>query len=182
LLAGLVLSTCIGCDQATKYLATKTLKHRPRQTYCADTLRLEYALNSGGCLSLGGDLSPRARWWIFIAFNSLLTAGLCTYLIRGHQISLPLFVALIAVIAGGLGNLIDRVFNQGLVTDFINIGIGPVRTGIFNVADIAITGGAIVALLLSLWPSRKAGSLELCAPELRHVPSQVSERPTVETR
>jgi signal peptidase II len=156
LLAGLVLSTCIGCDQTTKYLATRTLKHQPRQTYWADMVRLEYALNSGGCLRLGGDLSPTARWWIFIGFNSLLTAGLCGYLVKHRHMSLPMYVALIAIIAGGLGNLIDRVFHQGLVTDFINIGVGPLRTGIFNVADVAITVGAIIALALSLWPARAA--------------------------
>jgi lipoprotein signal peptidase len=37
--------------------------------------------------------------------------------------------------------------NSGFVTDFINVGIGPVRTGIFNVADVAVTFGAIAAVL-----------------------------------
>ena len=41
-----------------------------------------------------------------------------------------LFVSLAYILAGGVGNLIDRVFNDGLVTDFLNIGVGPLRTGI----------------------------------------------------
>ena len=55
---------------------------------------------------------------------------------------------MIFILAGGIGNLIDRILNNGLVTDFINVGIGPLRTGIFNVADIAFTCGAIAAVFL----------------------------------
>ena len=47
--------------------------------------------------------------------------------------------------AGGAANLINRL-PDGTVVDFINVGVGPVRTGIFNVADIAITLG--VGLLM----------------------------------
>ncbi|WP_419661036.1 signal peptidase II (lipoprotein signal peptidase) domain protein [Desulfosarcina variabilis str. Montpellier] len=42
----------------------------------------------------------------------------------------------------GIGNLIDRILHNGFVMDFLNVGIGPLRTGIFNVADVAIMGGA----------------------------------------
>lgn len=51
-------------------------------------------------------------------------------------------VALVA--AGGTGNLLDRLMNKGLVTDFLNVGIGSLRTGIFNVADMAILVGTIL--------------------------------------
>ena len=54
-----------------------------------------------------------------------------------------IFVSFVFILYGGIGNLIDRICNNGLVTDFINFGIGPIRTGIFNVADMAITSGAI---------------------------------------
>ncbi len=56
---------------------------------------------------------------------------------------LRMFVPLVCVLSGGIGNLIDRLSNDGLVTDFINVGIGPIRSGVFNVADIAITFGAV---------------------------------------
>jgi signal peptidase II len=54
------------------------------------------------------------------------------------------FIAGAGILAGGIGNMIDRVTNAGKVTDFMNLGLGPVRTGIFNVADMAITGGAML--------------------------------------
>lgn len=47
------------------------------------------------------------------------------------------------MVDGGFGNLIDRIFNEGRVIDFVNIGIGSLRTGLFNVADISITLGEV---------------------------------------
>jgi signal peptidase II len=46
--------------------------------------------------------------------------------------------------------LIDRVIYDGRVVDFLNAGIGPIRTGVFNVADMAITTGAILLLIDSV--------------------------------
>lgn len=48
------------------------------------------------------------------------------------------------IIGGGLSNLIDRIINQGAVIDFMNIGVGSLRTGIFNVADVAIMVGMFI--------------------------------------
>jgi signal peptidase II len=149
LLALLILSSCIGCDQATKGIATRTLHGSPPRSLLADTIRFDFALNPGGFLGLGSSLPDNLRIWGFVVFNSCLMLGLFTLLCLKRSISLPLFVSLVYILAGGIGNLIDRVGNQGLVTDFINVGIGPLRTGVFNVADMALTFGAIAAACLS---------------------------------
>jgi signal peptidase II len=52
-------------------------------------------------------------------------------------------------LAGGLSNLIDRI-TLGSVIDFMNVGVGPVRTGIFNVADVAIMAGVAIVLVFEL--------------------------------
>ena len=52
------------------------------------------------------------------------------------------------VLAGGASNWVDRAI-RGSVVDFINVGVGSLRTGIFNVADLAIMLGAVVLLLAS---------------------------------
>ena len=56
------------------------------------------------------------------------------------------------VAAGGIGNLIDRIFRQGRVVDFMNMGITvnqfPLRTGIFNVADVAIMAGLFLIIAI----------------------------------
>jgi signal peptidase II len=48
---------------------------------------------------------------------------------------------------GGLANWLDRLLNGGAVTDFVSFGVGWLRTGIFNVADVAIMAGAALLLL-----------------------------------
>ena len=147
--AVIVLSTCIGCDQITKSMATHLLRDAPTHTYLRGAVRIEYALNPGGFLSLGSNLPDEFRPWIFIGLNSSLLLGLSWVLFRRRQLPLTQFVVMLFILAGGIANLIDRVVNNGLVTDFINIGIGPLRTGIFNVADVTVTFGAIAAVLFT---------------------------------
>ena len=56
-------------------------------------------------------------------------------------------MALTAIGAGGLGNLIDRLRFDGVVTDFLNVGVGSLRTGIFNVADAILMLGMFVLVI-----------------------------------
>jgi len=149
LLAACILVTCIGCDQATKGIATQTLRNVPPREYLNGTIRIEYALNPGGFLSLGRNLPREYRTAIFIAMNALLMLGLCVFLHTNRHLSISMYSAILFMIAGGVGNLIDRISNQGLVTDFINVGIGPLRTGVFNIADMAVTFGAIAVVYFS---------------------------------
>jgi signal peptidase II len=138
-----VLGT-IGCDRVTKHVATATLAGMPTRSYLAGTVRLGYVENVGGFLSLGADLSQSVRTIIFTGATGLtlviLTALAVRHRWRGWQaLGLALFVA------GGASNWFDRVV-RGSVIDFLNVGIGPVRTGIFNVADVAITLGAAMVV------------------------------------
>ena len=146
----LILFLCVGCDQATKSIATRVLKDSPPRSFFADTVRLEYRLNPGGFLSLGSKMPDELRKWVFIGFNSCMLLGLCAFLILKRGVSFSLFASIAFILAGGIGNLIDRVSHGGLVTDFINLGIGSIRTGIFNVADLAVTGGVIAIGWLSI--------------------------------
>ncbi len=75
--------------------------------------------------------------------------GVGGVLIFHRRLTLAASACFTLILSGGIGNLIDRVTNSGLVTDFINLGVGPVRTGVFNVADIAITCGGGVMIYLS---------------------------------
>lgn len=70
--------------------------------------------------------------------------------------SLDTVVAWSLVLSGGLGNLVDRIINDGRVIDFMNIGIGSLRTGIFNVADVYITVGVVVLVFQSLQRPRRS--------------------------
>lgn len=142
-----VLVACVGCDQATKRMATVHLQGEPARSFWNDTLRLQYALNSGGFLSVGSSLSWEARRWIFLGLNGVALAMLTGFLLARPALAFSNFFAGSLILAGGIGNLIDRYVNQGLVVDFLNIGLGAVRSGIFNVADVAISAGLIVWLI-----------------------------------
>ena len=142
-----LLVCCVGCDQATKYVATKSLRGTPPRSCLSDTLRLEYALNPGGFLSVGGNLPPQPRFWVFVALNTMFLVAAIGILVAKWNMPLANFVALVLVLAGGIGNVIDRVLHNGLVTDFLILGIGPVRTGIFNVADMVLIVGGLALVL-----------------------------------
>lgn len=146
-----VLLACAGCDQATKSMAQQSLARRPAQELAGGLLRLEYAQNPGAFLSLGASLSPSARFWIFTVFVTLLLIGLLLFAVRMSPHTPLLVVAAIAlVIGGGLSNLIDRLLHDGLVVDFMQVGIGPLHTGIFNVADVAIVAGLVLIVLAAI--------------------------------
>ena len=135
----------IGCDRVTKQVATATLAGTPGRSFLADTVRLEYVENTGGFLSLGANLPSRARMWLFTIGTGIMLLALIAMAYRfvdgsWSMLGLTLFVA------GGASNWMDRVF-RGSVVDFLNVGIGPVRTGIFNMADAAIMLGVCTLML-----------------------------------
>lgn len=147
-LALTVLLWCLALDQTTKVLATRLLPTVPL-SFLGDTFRLQHALNTGAFLGMAGTWSPEMRFWLLTVLNAGFLVVLLVMLLRNWRMPYWQFVACVGILSGGLGNLIDRVTNNGQVTDFLNIGVGSLRTGIFNVADMAITGGAL--LLAWLW-------------------------------
>lgn len=137
----LLLILCVGCDQITKDVAQQYLSTEPPRSWFHDTVRLEYAENTGAFLSLGTGLSEGLRVILFQVFPSLWLAGLVIFLFVAKQVPLLSAAAWSLVLSGGIGNLLDRVLHDGRVIDFMNLGIGNLRTGIFNVVDVCITIG-----------------------------------------
>lgn len=151
LLLLVVLLTCVGCDQATKFVARQTLATAPVQEYAGGLFRFVYAENQGAFLSLGAALPDDARFWIFTVIAALLLGGVGFFVLQLPQTTpLILIVALALVLGGGIGNLIDRIAYDGRVVDFMQIGFPWLRTGVFNVADMAIMAGVGLMLLTTL--------------------------------
>ena len=136
----LLLAATAGCDRVTKHLAMTELAGEPVQSYLGDTIRLDYHENPGGFLSAGARWTPQTRTIVFQLANGAFLIGALFMAFR-YKWSRLAAVGLMLFVAGGLSNLVDRVA-IGTVIDFLNIGIGPWRTGIFNVADVAIMAGA----------------------------------------
>ena len=137
----IVLLLSVGCDQGTKALAEEHLANRGTISLLGDTVRLHYAENQGAILSLGARLPAAARFWIFTVFVGAVLVVTLLYLFRDGDLGHGQVVALSLILGGGVSNLIDRIMNDGAVIDFLNIGISNLRTGIFNVADIAVFAG-----------------------------------------
>lgn len=137
-------------DHLTKLLAVEHLRVAPRYTYLGDTLRLQYSENAGAFLGLGADLDPKVRFWLLTVAVGLLLAGILVLLFTREGVTRGEAVGLTLIGAGGFSNWIDRLLNGGVVIDFLNAGLGDLRTGIFNLADMAITGGVVFLAVLSL--------------------------------
>jgi signal peptidase II len=142
----LVVST-IGCDRVTKHMAATTLAGTASRSFMGDMVRLQYAENAGGFLSIGADLPPATRTAVFTIGSGVMLLALVGAAIRLRWRGWPL-LALGLFVAGSTSNLVDRIV-RGSVIDFMNVGFGPIRTGIFNVADMAIMLGAGILLLAS---------------------------------
>jgi signal peptidase II len=139
----------IGCDRISKDLAREHLMHRPPQSFFHDVFRLEYVENTGAFLSMGDDWPQPVSFWILSIFPLTCLLAVFVYALRkaGEMSNLMLFsVALI--FSGGMGNVTDRILNDRHVTDFMNLGVLNLRTGIFNLADVYVSAGFILLLFL----------------------------------
>jgi signal peptidase II len=149
----LILGCTAGCDQVSKHLARARLSPLHSITLPGGVGELRLAENLGSFLSLGTSLPHQLRF-------ALLTIGvgaglLClfVYLVISPPSSWLSFIGWGMICAGGMSNLLDRALRQGHVTDFIFISVGPLHTGVFNMADLTIVIG-IAAIALNLWNRR----------------------------
>jgi signal peptidase II len=141
----MLVATTVGCDRVTKHFAAATLADAPRRSFLADTIRLEYIENSGAFLGLGAGWPAEVRTGLFTVGTALLLIAMIATAIRGRWSGAAL-VGLLLFVSGGASNLIDRIV-RGSVIDFMNVGAGSVRTGIFNVADFAIMLGLAIVVV-----------------------------------
>lgn len=146
----LVVSIAV-LDFITKQLAEASLERGRPVEVLGDFLRFTLGYNTGIAfgLSLGG--SPR----LLLVLLTLLTMAIILWLFRSVDERHRLQVVAFGLIMGGAaGNLLDRLFGDYGVIDFIDVGIGTARFWTFNIADSAITIGAILLILGSLFEQR----------------------------
>jgi len=156
----IALMALILADHATKWIAIQALKETGNiYVFPGNLFRLQYAENTGAFLSLGAGLPDGVRALIMTGLNTIILGGLLCYLFAVKQISWMPAGALTLIAAGGVGNLIDRIFRDGRVVDFMNMGITTgsfsLRTGVFNIADIAIMAGLFLIIAHELFFARK---------------------------
>lgn len=151
----LVVVTCAGCDQATKAVAKALLPPSGARMTFYNTLTLVYTENPGAFLSLGATWPAGVRVALFTVATGLLLAVALPWLLYAQRGSPGQQISLALIVGGGVGNLLDRLLHHGRVVDFLHLAVGPVQTGVFNVADVAITGGTLLLALFSMVSSLK---------------------------
>lgn len=143
-----VLAVVLVLDVATKLLVQRTMMLHQQIEILGDLVRLTYIHNPGAAFGiyLGGQSRVIFMLLSVVALGALL--GMYWVTPVANRVRL----AAIALVCGGaVGNLIDRVRSHHGVVDFLDMGIGEsLRWPVFNVADVAVTTGAIL-LALSLW-------------------------------
>lgn len=150
---------CIGCDQTSKFAAKNLIEPDTVTSLLGDTIRLQLVKNEGAFLSMGSSLPDKWRFWILTVLVGLALFILVAYYLFSESLSKLSYLGLSLIISGGLGNLIDRIIYKGIVIDFLNFGIGNLRTGILNIADMAITFGIILLLYTFLVKKRNRNDL-----------------------
>src|SRR5262245_57321988 len=155
-----LLFGCVGCDQVSKGIARSQLSLGESHAFLGDTFRITHVENTGAFLSIGASLPEPMRVVVFQGAISLLVLGLLWVAVfrpgtRPRHVTGFTFLA-----ASGIGNLIDRFLNDGRVTDFLNVGVGGLRTGIFNIADVIGVAGCLVLLLANREATPSNKSLE----------------------
>lgn len=137
----------IAFDQITKYFASLKLADGSVAKFIPGIVQFKYAENTGMAFSM---LSG-ARW-VFIALTVVVCVGVFYYLFSNRCKNLWLYWSLGVILSGGIGNLIDRI-RFGYVVDFIEPTF--VNFAIFNIADCAVTCGAVVLVGYLLYDAFK---------------------------
>jgi signal peptidase II len=146
-----VLVLSIALDQYSKSIAQAYLRGRGMSSYLGDFFRLEYSENSGAFLSLGASLPSSLRFLLLTVVVALFLVVALGFVIFNPKLSRVQTFGLSFVLGGGISNVADRLIRtDGRVIDFLNLGMGGLRTGIFNIADVGIMGG-IAIYLFSYW-------------------------------
>jgi signal peptidase II len=156
IIAALAALAWIVVDQITKALFRQILTPGDTVSLLAGSLVVFPVYNHGAFLSFGAGMSGSTRNLVFVYGVLATLAGLLVWLVRSHRSGAIEVVGIASILGGGLSNLLDRCLYDGRVFDFLNMGVGPLRTGIFNIADVGIMVG--VTLLIFGGRQRKAVS------------------------
>ncbi len=131
----------LGADQLTKYYISANFIYGKSVPFLKGFIDLLYIENTG---SAWGMLSGKT--WVLLTVTVIVMLILITFMLKYGRSNKLLFWAVSLVLSGGMGNLIDRIFRDGRVVDFIHLEFFPTFP-IFNIADIAVVvGGGLLIL------------------------------------
>lgn len=147
----------IAIDQISKFWVRANFIYGETKELIGDKFIMQYVENEGAFLGMGSDMNPTLHF-IFLKLLPLLVLGYVVYyIIKAKTLDRLSLIAFSCIVGGGIANVFDR-FAFGSVTDFFYINLGGVfKTGIFNIADVAVTTGMIILIFSNFVFKKKKG-------------------------
>ena len=140
----LAIALCIGADQAVKYYVVTRLELYETAPLLPGVVELFHIRNTGGGFSI-----LAGHTWVLTVLTAALMAVIAWMLVKKYFPHPLAMWTLTVILGGGLGNLIDRV-RLGYVVDMFHLQFWP-SYPVFNVADICVVCGAVLAAAYYLW-------------------------------
>lgn len=162
LLIAMTIIVTIALDQVSKVLVRQNIEPRTDNSYgeriqlIGEKFVMMNVENEGAFLGMGSELNETLRIILLLILPIIVLLFVLRYIIKDKSLDKWSLLAFSAIIGGGIANIVDRIF-RGSVTDFLFIDLGGIfKTGIFNVADMAVTGGMIILLVMSFKNNKKS--------------------------
>src|ERR1039457_2094768 len=153
MLVGLITIPLIAVDQLSKIYISNHMMMYESIPIIPNWFDITYTQNPGAAFSMFVDLPPIVRLLMLCTLSTIAIVVLLVMLVQTEKITLMSF-ALSLVLAGAVGNLIDRALRGGRVIDFIRVHYYGASYPIFNVADSAISVGVALIILSSLFSKK----------------------------
>jgi len=145
----IIIALSIFLDQISKILIRNNVEQYSDIKLIGEYFILTNVENSGAFLGMGSGFSPIMKSVFLIILPIIVLISIIVYVYRDKEIDKLSLIGFSIIIGGGIGNIFDRII-YGSVTDFLFIDLGGIfKTGIFNIADLAVTTGMILILLMS---------------------------------
>ncbi len=144
MIAFLIALLTVIADQVSKYIVLEKLVPIKDVPLWDGVFHLHYTENTGAAFGMLSD-----KQWLFFIFVGIAIVGICYFIIRYRKQIPPMAVISFGLILGGaIGNYIDRI-RLGFVVDFLYFKL--INFAIFNVADAAVTVGAILLCIFAIF-------------------------------
>jgi len=145
----ILITVSILLDQLSKFLIRQNVDQYSEIKLIGDYFILTNVENSGAFLGMGSDFSPFIKTVFLLILPIIVLICIMIYVYRDKEIDKISLIGFCFIIGGGIANIYDRIM-YGSVTDFLFIDLGGIfKTGIFNIADLSVTTGMIMILLMS---------------------------------
>ncbi|MBC8536822.1 signal peptidase II [Feifania hominis] len=139
-----IIAAGAALDRISKVLASHFLKSVNTVPIIENVFHLTYVENDGAAFSI-----LRGQRWLLVVVTCIGIAAILYAILFGRIKSKTLLWALSLIAAGGIGNLIDRLFHHGRVIDYFDFRL--INFPVFNVADVLVTAGAVLLFVYILF-------------------------------